>query len=92
MLGGALAPAGMGHQQRQRGRRDAVDASRLPDGARADRAELLPTLLKARAASHNRLRREARSFVPPIGFHIRRLALHIDVVFGFDLQLLRNGR
>src|SRR5215213_4139716 len=93
MSGGASAPARMGNQESQSRGRDPIDATRLPDGARTDRAELLPHFVgKARQGGIIEFGWKLEALIAPIGFHIRRLALHVDVVFGLDLYLPRDRR
>src|ERR1043166_4637818 len=85
------APADMGGDQRQRGRRHAVNASRLANGSGPNRFQLLPHLVRERGylAEIERIRQLQR-LVAPERRHIGSLAVQIDRVLRVDFDLLRN--
>ena len=83
----------MGHKQRERRRRDAVDAARLPDCARSVRLQfLLHFIGEPRQRRVVELIRQLKTFVAPIRCNVRRLTRKIDIVFRINLDLLGDLR
>jgi len=81
----------MRDQQRQRGRRHAVDPPRLPDRSRPDGLQLLAHFHGERR--HRRIVEivpQLYAFVAPVGRHVGGLAIEINRVLGIDLDLLRD--
>src|SRR3974377_1559885 len=85
----AAAAANMRDQERQRGRRDAIDAGRMADRARLLRDELLLHLVgKARQRRIIEIIWQGKTLVPAIGRDVGRLTGEIDLVFGVALALV----
>src|SRR6202140_4666964 len=82
-------PAQMRDQERQRCRRDAVDAAGVANGARPMHFQLVSDLVgQSRQCRIVQIVRQSDAFIAAIGLNVGSLAAEIDLVFRVDLELL----